>query len=76
MAHRIFIDPDGREWQVWDVVPKTPVGATLAGGWLAFQSEAEKRRLTPIPLYWVHASEGELLRLLDQARPVTRKEEE
>ncbi|MGH7663257.1 MAG: hypothetical protein ACRENI_03020 [Gemmatimonadaceae bacterium] len=71
MSHRVFHDADGREWQVWDVVPSKPVGHTLEGGWLAFESLTERRRLTPLPLYWAKASDDELERLLQQARPVT-----
>lgn len=70
MAHRTFRDRDGLEWQVWDVMPSQYVGATLDGGWLTFLAGDEKRRLAPVPLYWLSASEGELARLLEAAKPV------
>ena len=38
MAHRAFKDAEGRDWEVWDVVPSKWVGPTLDGGWLALQS--------------------------------------
>ncbi len=42
----------------------------LARGWLAFESETEKRRLAPIPQRWESLSDTELTRLCKQARPV------
>jgi hypothetical protein len=74
MAHRTFTDRNGTEWQVWDIVPGTKVRHSLAGGWLTFESATEKRRLAPIPLYWVHAEDAELARLLDEAKVAPRLE--
>jgi hypothetical protein len=71
MAHRLFKDASGREWEVWDVVPSKWVGPTLDGGWLAFQSGEDRRRLNPLPLYWVSAPEEELRELLGRAKPVS-----
>ena len=73
MAHRTFTDADGRQWEVWDVVPSKWVGPTLDGGWLAFQSGAERRRLSPLPLYWATAPEQELRELLARAKPVSAR---
>lgn len=73
MAHRTFKDDDGREWEAWDVVPNKYVGPTLDGGWLAFQSGAERRRLTPLPLYWVTAPEDELREMLERAKRVASR---
>lgn len=70
MAHRTFRDRNGLEWQVWDVIPNSYVGATLDGGWLTFLSGEDKRRLAPVPLYWVNAPEAELAVLLDSAKQV------
>jgi hypothetical protein len=70
MAHRTFRDRNGLEWQVWDVIPNSFVGATLDGGWLTFLSGDDKRRLAPVPLYWVNAPDAELAVLLDSAMPV------
>ena len=70
MAHRTFRDRNGLEWQVWDVIPNSYVGATLDGGWLTFLSGEDKRRLAPVPLYWVNAPEAELALLLDAAKQV------
>ena len=50
MAHRTFKDSGGRDWEVWDVVPSQWVGPTLDGGWLAFQSGEDRRRLAPLPI--------------------------
>ena len=75
MAHRIFKDTDGRDWEVWDVVPSQWVGPTLDGGWLAFQSGTDRRRLAPLPLYWATAPEIELRELLARAKPVVARPE-
>jgi hypothetical protein len=69
MSYRTFQDASGEEWQVWDVFPSTDVRNTLQGGWLTFQSAEEKRRLAPVPLYWVSADDAELRRLLESAKP-------
>jgi hypothetical protein len=71
MAHRTFKDADGRDWEVWDVVPSKWVGPTLDGGWLAFQSGSDRRRLNPLPLYWATAPEDELRELLARAKRVS-----
>lgn len=57
MSHRVFTDPDGITWQVWDVRPATPTESIqlrtqYAGGWLAFESEHGRKRLVPIPDGW------------------------
>ena len=74
MAYRTFTDKTGTEWQVWDIVPGKEVRHSLAGGWLTFESATEKRRLAPIPLYWVHTEDAELERLLQEAKPVPRRD--
>jgi hypothetical protein len=73
MSYRTFVDDNGEEWQVWDVFPSTDVRRTLVGGWLTFQSEREKRRLAPVPLYWVSAGDDELCRLLASAKPAAER---
>ena len=70
MGHRTIRDEQGVEWQVWDTTPAKQVSQTLEGGWLTFESRTEKRRLAPVPLYWLSAEERELLELLGRARPV------
>lgn len=69
MAHRSFRDERGREWQVWDVRPTADIviRPELRGGWLAFESGDEKRRLAPVPDGWETASDAELLALLARA---------
>ena len=74
MAYRSFTDRDGTQWQVWDVVPSSTVRHTLSGGWLTFESETEKRRLAPVPLYWVSADDAELERLMRAAAVVPRRD--
>jgi hypothetical protein len=76
MAHRVVEDARGVKWEVWDTLPEKLVSFTLEGGWLTFQSDGEKRRLAPIPLYWANADDEELLRMLQSAKPVVVKEHE
>ena len=73
MAYRNFTDRDGTQWQVWDTVPGKQVRHSLAGGWLTFECEAEKRRLAPIPFYWVKAPDDELERMLHDAKVVPKR---
>jgi hypothetical protein len=73
MSYRTFSDARGVEWQAWDVFPSTDVRHTLQGGWLTFQAGRQKRRLAPVPLYWVNADVDELRRLLDEAKPVAER---
>src|SRR3712207_6396293 len=42
------------------------------GGWLAFESRGEKRRLAPVPLGWEQLDEHDLERLCNAAVPVGR----
>lgn len=75
MSHRTIRDDQGVEWQVWDTIPAKLVSRTLESGWLTFECATEKRRLAPVPLYWLSAGEGELLRLLGEATPVQHPRE-
>lgn len=84
MAHRVFSDERGIEWQVWEVIPtlaqrelrhrdpqaRTSVSRELKHGWLAFQSRDERRRVVPIPDGWETLSDAGLVALLDQSVPV------
>jgi hypothetical protein len=45
------------------------VGPELRGGWLAFESREEKRRLAPVPAGWETASDDELREFLTRAAP-------
>ena len=74
MAYRNFTDRNGTEWEVWDVLPNSTVRHTLSGGWLTFETAGEKRRLAPVPLYWVSAEDAELERLMHTATVVPRRE--
>ena len=42
----------------------------LKNGWLAFQCNHERRRMTPIPDDWIDMSDQTLLELLNQAQTV------
>lgn len=73
MPIRDFTDAGGVRWQAWATTPmRGDVRPQFASGWLAFESEAERRRLTPIPPEWAEVADGELCVLLAQATAVTR----
>jgi hypothetical protein len=70
-----YIGPErraGRERRVRTPRLMTP---GLETGWLCFESEREKRRLTPIPSGWEACAPDELEDLVRQAQPVTRRPE-
>lgn len=80
MRERKFTDANGTEWRAYVVImaPKVaplqpPLSAQFrpARSSLAFDSENERRRLTPAPVGWEDAPPAELQRLLHQAMTVT-----
>lgn len=74
MAVRSFRDPDGRQWDVWEVIPSRTsdrfLPATMADGWLCFEAADEKRRLHPVRSGWERLDDAELLALCLTADPV------
>lgn len=80
MAFRTFRDPEGREWQAWDVVPGRDgeVGTRsqkflppeMAEGWLCFEAGDQKRRLSPYPPGWEHRDDAGIHALCLDALPV------
>ena len=50
-----------------DRFPRIRLGNGLDSGWLAFESDRERRRLSPIPAGWEHVPESELERLCRRA---------
>ena len=83
MAFRTFRDPEGREWQVWDVVPnREGDGGTrrhhylppeMAQGWLCFEAADQKRRLTPFPNDWEQRDDDAIHALCLAAQPVAQR---
>lgn len=80
MATREFTDSTGIEWRVWDVTPAHLHPITRAeeymepwaGGWLAFESRHERRRLpAPYPSRWVEYDLPNLEGLCRAATSVT-----
>ena len=51
----------------WTYLPEQ-----FGNGWLCFESDVSKRRLTPVPARWAEFSDRELVGLLNQAQPVVR----
>jgi hypothetical protein len=76
---RVFSDSTGVEWTVFEVKrqgsEKTQwsyLPEQFGSGWLCFESDVNKRRLSPIPDDWRDSSDRELQRLLQHAQPVAR----
>jgi hypothetical protein len=72
VAARTFQDSAGILWEVFEVQRSSQkaqaVSAGLEQGWLAFVSDAGKRRLAPYPPAWRTADPAELERLCSLAR--------
>ena len=75
---RTIADSTGVVWTVFEVKRKGGTGEwtylpeQFGNGWLCFESNLSKRRLTPVPARWAEFSDRELERLLKQAQPVVR----
>lgn len=76
---RNFTDTAGTEWTVFEVRRQgneednwayLPRG--FRAGWLCFESDAGKRRLSPVPDAWKSADSSNLERMLRRAMPVVR----
>jgi hypothetical protein len=84
MAAREFVDPHGRSWTAWEVLPGQHTTAAqetrlhlpdeMASGWLVFDGVAGKRRSYPIPAEWDRRSDAELWSLCEAAEPVVPRE--
>ena len=81
MALRSFTDSQGLGWRVWNVVPQYDAARDedtltpgLQGGWLCFEREGHKRRLSPIPEGWETAGADDLERYCAQAVAVARRQ--
>lgn len=83
MAFRTYRDLDGREWQVWDVIPSresdpgsrssTYLPPAMADGWLCFEAADQKRRLSPCPPGWEERDDAEIDALRRAAHPVAAR---
>jgi hypothetical protein len=62
MALREFTAADGRRWIVWSTIPdwSASVPKELHAGWLTFESDGRRKRLSPIPRGWEHAPDDRL----------------
>lgn len=76
---REFFDDLGRRWRVWDVKPTlhsrpsralARVMQQVPSGWLAFETDGERRRLAPIPPEWDRCDEQRLAALCASAESV------
>jgi len=55
-----------------DAIPRVKLTGGLEGGWLAFESSRERRRLAPIPQGWESATDAELDRMCRQSVPAAQ----
>jgi len=76
---RTITDANGVEWTVFEVKRQggpadrwSYLPDEFGNGWLCFESDTSKRRLTPVPASWRESGDAELLRMLHQAKPVNR----
>jgi hypothetical protein len=76
---RNFKDTAGTEWMVFEVSRQgneednwayLPRG--FRAGWLCFESDAGKRRLSPVPDGWKSLDSSDLERMMRRAMPVIR----
>ena len=51
---------------------RSVLNSSLTGGWLCFEAEVEKRRLSPIPADWQHCTQERLERYCHSATPARR----
>lgn len=76
MAIREFTDSAGNAWRVWDTIPRVgmllPTG--FADGWLTFESDVGRYRLTTVPADWEQypAAKLEMLCRTARAREASR----
>ena len=79
---RTVADSTGTVWTVFEVKKAgagdqwTYLPEQFGNGWLCFESDVAKRRLTPIPPEWSEMSDAELLGLQKKAQPVVRSRPE
>lgn len=83
MTIRRFTDAQGVEWRVYSGTSTQGVATAtepahsglsrVSRSWLAFDSQLERRRLTPLPPSWQDASAEELERLLHRATVIFKR---
>jgi hypothetical protein len=75
---RDIVDSNGTTWTVFEVKRQGSADRwsysprEFREGWLCFESDIGKRRLSPPPQRWREFGDDQLVRLLGQAQPVAR----
>jgi hypothetical protein len=76
---RNFKDTAGTEWMVFEVRRTgneednwAYLSRGFRAGWLCFESDAGKRRLSPVPDGWKSLESSDLERMMRRAMPVNR----
>lgn len=78
-THRTITDAGGVRWDVFAVYPEARLSphsqlrGTFAQGWLCYDSETGKRRLSPIPENWQSLTDTDLERLAARAEVAPRR---
>lgn len=76
---RTITDSTGIKWTIFEVKRPTDdsrwsyLPEEYGDGWLCFESQISKRRLTPIPAEWRELSDDALMHKLREAQPVLRR---
>jgi len=75
---REFTDRSGVHWTAFDVHPsaadaRTSIREQYRNGWLTFDSNAETRRIAPVPQDWRTMSDDQLVSLCERAEPARRR---
>ena len=77
---RTIADAQGIVWTIFEVKKQggsgeewTYLPEQFGNGWLCFESDVTKRRLTPVPPRWTEYSDHELAALIEKAEPVARR---
>jgi len=79
VTHRILRDACGVRWDVFAVHPEPSSAArrrlrgSYAQGWLCFDAQTERRRLSPVPDDWFRMTNDQLAALAQYAEVVVRK---
>lgn len=78
-GRRDFLDTNGTRWTAYGVHPAGDTASRgrlpepYRNGWLAFETDDEKRRLSPVPEGWQSLPDEHLAALCDRAEVVPRR---
>jgi hypothetical protein len=73
MALREFVDGQGRQWRVWETIPRAAGLGEFGNGWLTFDDGVERRRIAPVPEGWAEFTTERLALLVRIAQPTASR---